>query len=89
MESMKQGGYGMAQDLQLITGNWGFELSDIPPVYHGPCHIFQGTEDWCVSTSLQRLIKKAVSNHLIFAEASCTMKYSSSVAEAQGASVHF
>ena len=61
IESMKQNGYGMAQDLQLITGNWGFELLDIPPVYHGPLHIFQGTEDWMVSPSMQRLVKKNVS----------------------------
>jgi hypothetical protein len=65
VESMKQGGCGMAQDLQLITGHWGFEPSEIPPLYHGPWHIFQGSEDWLVSPSLQRLIKKEVGFHLI------------------------
>jgi len=46
---MKQNGFGMARDLQLSTGNWGFELSDVPPGYHGPLHIWQGGEDLCVS----------------------------------------
>lgn len=65
INAMKQNGFGLAQDLQLITGNWGFELSDVPPVYHGPLHIWQGGEDWCVSPSLQRLVKNRVSD-LIF-----------------------
>ena len=82
VESMKQGGYGMAQDLQLITGHWGFEPSEIPPLYHGPWHIFQGSEDWLVSPSLQRLIKKEVGFHLIL------LKHLFSLAEAQGASVY-
>lgn len=58
IEAMKQNGFGMAEDLHLITGDWGFELSEVPRVYHGPFHKWQGGEDWCVAPSLQRLIKK-------------------------------
>lgn len=61
IESAKQDGFGMAQDLQLLTGDWGFGLSDVQRVYHGPLHIWQGDQDWLVPISLQRLIKKRVS----------------------------
>ncbi|XP_024391006.1 uncharacterized protein [Physcomitrium patens] len=60
IESAKQDGFGMAQDLQLLTGDWGFGLSDVQRVYHGPLHIWQGDQDWLVPISLQRLIKKRI-----------------------------
>lgn len=61
MESAKQMGKGMAQDLLMISSDWGFELSDVQDVYEGSIHIFQGVEDNLVPLGLQRCIKKIVS----------------------------
>ncbi len=62
-ESLKQSGFGLAQDLHLITSDWGFEPTDVTCVYHGPFHIWHGDEDNLVPISLQRMIKNLVSNN--------------------------
>lgn len=65
IESAKQKGKGMAQDLLLLTtGQWGFELSEVPKFYQGPLHIFNGDQDWLVSLTLQEYIKQLVSNRI-------------------------
>lgn len=61
IESAKQKGKGMAQDLLLISGDWGFELSDVQDVYQGSIHIFNGDQDLLVPLGLQQCIKKVVS----------------------------
>lgn len=71
MESAKQKGKGMAQDLLMISSNWGFELSDVQDVYEGSIHIFQGVEDNLVPASLQRYIKNIVS---VFLDGHCILK---------------
>jgi hypothetical protein len=54
----------MAQDLLLITHDWGFELSDVQKSYQGPLHIFCGDQDMAVPLALQKCIKKLVSNFM-------------------------
>ncbi|KAG0588242.1 hypothetical protein KC19_2G228100 [Ceratodon purpureus] len=60
IESAKQKGKGMAQDLLLISGDWGFELSDVQDVYQGSIHIFNGDQDLLVPLGLQQCIKKVL-----------------------------
>jgi hypothetical protein len=54
-------GKGMAQDLILISKDWGFQLSDVEDMYQGPIHIFNGDLDSLVPLGLQQSIKKVVS----------------------------
>lgn len=61
IESGKQKGKGIAQDLLLISSDWGFELSDVQDVYKGSIHIFQGDQDNLVPLGLQQCIKNLVS----------------------------
>jgi hypothetical protein len=60
---LKQSGFGLAQDLHLVTSDWGFEPADVTRVYHGPFHIWHGDEDNLVPIALQRMIKNLVSNN--------------------------
>lgn len=63
IESAKQQGKGMAQDLLLISSDWGFELSDVQDVYRGSIDIFNGDQDVLVPLGLQKCIKKVVSTY--------------------------
>ncbi|XP_024393681.1 uncharacterized protein [Physcomitrium patens] len=56
--SAKQKGKGLAQDLLLISSDWGFELSDVQDRYKGPLHIFNGDQDVLVPLGLQEIIKR-------------------------------
>lgn len=58
--SAKQKGKGLAQDLLLISSDWGFELSDVQDRYKGPLHIFNGDQDVLVPLGLQEIIKRQV-----------------------------
>lgn len=51
----------MAQDLVLILGDWGFELSDVQEVYQGSIHIFNGDQDLMEALGFQQCIKEVVS----------------------------
>jgi len=62
IESAKQKYFGFGHDLYLITHHWGFEITDVPKVFHGPLHIWNGDEDSLVPINLQKCIKKLVSS---------------------------
>lgn len=63
IESAKQKYFGFGDDLYLMSHNWGFEITDVPKVYHGLLHIWNGDEDVLVPLGLQECIKKLVSNY--------------------------
>lgn len=67
-ESLKQSGFGLAQDLHLVTSDWGFEPADVTCVYHGPFHIWHGDEDNLVPITLQRMIKNLVPQLVVLHE---------------------
>lgn len=60
IESAKQKYFGFGDDLYLMSHNWGFEITDVPKVYHGLLHIWNGDEDVLVPLGLQECIKKLI-----------------------------
>jgi hypothetical protein len=66
LESAKQMYFGLGCNLCLITRDWGFEITDLPKVYQGPLHIWNGDQDLLVNIDLQRCIKKLFSSNSSF-----------------------
>eukprot|EP00249_Psilotum_nudum_P011406 c23153_g2_i2 orf=125-1156(+) len=56
--SSRSKGYGLAKDLQVMTGKWGFEINEVGEVFNGHIHIWQGDKDNLVPLALQKWIKK-------------------------------
>eukprot|EP00249_Psilotum_nudum_P011405 c23153_g1_i1 orf=192-1130(+) len=57
-EAMAYSNYGVAKDLQLMIGNWGFEPEEIDKIFKGKIHIWQGDNDWLVPLKMQQWVQK-------------------------------
>ena len=55
-EALRQGGYGSAYDLRVISRPWGFRLEDI----EAPVYLWQGEDDPNVPAALGRYLARAI-----------------------------
>lgn len=52
-------GFGVAKDLELMSGNWGFEMKEVGEVLqHAKVHIWHGDKDKLVPLRMQQWVQK-------------------------------